>query len=55
MKVKKNFESEISDGFGLLIEGEALANIFPIEKRILIFLEIIIKCKSVICCRVTPK
>ena len=41
-------------GYCLIVEGEALAEITKSDTSVVIFLGIIMNCKSVICCRVTP-
>ena len=40
---------------GLLISSEELEMIFDNEKLLNVFYEIIIRCKSVVCCRASPK
>jgi len=40
---------------GLLISSDELEMIFDNEKLLNVFYEIVIRCKSVVCCRVSPK
>lgn len=39
----------------LIVEGEALAYILADERMMELFIEIVIDCDAVICCRATPK
>ncbi|KAJ1556294.1 hypothetical protein HK096_000852 [Nowakowskiella sp. JEL0078] len=54
-KSKHNLMMKKDSSFALIIDGRALSVIFenlPLQKT---FLDLSIKCKSVICCRVSPK
>ncbi|KAL4445931.1 hypothetical protein ABPG74_010923 [Tetrahymena malaccensis] len=50
-----NLLQQHKDGLSLIVEGESLTWILGDDQRKDSFLKLISECKSVICCRVTPK
>jgi phospholipid-transporting ATPase len=51
-----NSSDEFSEEFGLVVSGKALGCILSSESSILeSFIDLCINCKSVICCRISPK